>query len=369
MADLKDIELARVGEFELSTGKQKFTPEMLADAARRATEQGPQFRAPLKLGHTDPRNDGEPAMGWLHNVRVEADGVLRGDATGVPQWLADNAKTAYPDRSIEANRVKTADGTDGMELTGLALLGQTPPGIATLASWRELPALIAAAADMPVTPIAVAYAAIRDTPEAPAEPPVIVPIPTQKEADTMSETLIKGLRERFGFADDATEETILKAVDEARDPAVTPEAIAASFKLTPEQVTTALAAAAKPPVVKLPDGVVAISQDVLDDLKIAASAGAEARKVQLEKERDETIGGYIAAALLTPARREFWNKKWDLDPEGTQAELKTLGDPVLPIAASGYGGNGDQGGADSVSEADIAQLAKLTGLSVEELSV
>lgn len=368
MAELKDIELARVGEFELSTGKQRFTSGMLADAARRATEAGAKFRAPLKLGHTDPRNDGEPAFGWLHNVRVESDGVLRGDATGVPQWLADNAPTAYPDRSIEANAIGK-DGTEGLELTGLALLGQTPPGIATLTSWRELPGLIAAAADMPVTSFAVAYAAIRDT-QTPAAEPVVTP-PNPKEADTMSDTLIKGLRERLGVKDDAQldEPGLLSALDQAlketAEPAVTPEAIAAAFKLTPEQVTTALAAAAKPAP---PADSVVITKDVLDELKLAATAGAEARRVQLVEERDKVIGGHIAAAHIMPARRGFWETKWGLDPEGTQAELKQLGEPLLPLTASGNPGNGDALAASQASESDIAQLAAIAGVPVEALS-
>lgn len=371
MADLKDIELARVGEFELSTGKQRFTPEMLADAARRAAEAGAKFRAPLKLGHTDPRNDGEPAFGWLHNVRVEA-GVLLGDATGVPTWLAENAKTAYPDRSIEANAIGK-DGTEGMELTGLALLGQTPPGISTLQSWRELPTLIAAAAEMPIQSFAVAYAAIRDTPQTPAAEPV-TPI-NPKEADLMSDTLIKGLREQLGIADDATldEAGLLTAnaealKEKADPPAVTPELIAASLKLDVEKVKTALAAAAGAPApTVVPDGKKLVDADQWEDMKIAASAGAEARAVQLKAERDDVIEHAYRAGKISAAAKPKWVKRWDVDADTAREDIAGL-EAVFPVQASGAPG-GEEIAASAITDDDIKQLAAMTGLSEEDLRV
>lgn len=365
MADLRDIELARVGEFDLSTGKQKFTPEMLADAARRAQEQGASFRAALKLGHTDPRNDGEPAFGWLHNVRVDNDGVLRGDATGVPQWLADNAKSAYPDRSIEANLIKAADGTEGMELTGLALLGQTPPGITTLKSWRELPALIAAAADMPITPFAVAYAAIRDTPETPAEPPVNHPT-NPKEADDMSDTLIKGLREALGVKDDAQldEAGLLAATKEAlaekaEPPAPTPESIAAAYKLTPAEVTKRLAASTG-----TPDGKLLVDADQWEDMKIAAAAGAKARTVQLEQERDTVIDKAYRDGKISAAAKPKWVKRWNDDAETARADLDSL-EQVFPVQASGRPGNDDAPSNAAFTDEEAAAMASLTGTRKE----
>lgn len=363
MADRIGIELARVGEFDLAVGgKQSFTPEMLSDAARRATEQGSKFRAPLKLGHSDPRNDGEPAMGWLHNLRVEgtgADSVLLGDVTGMPAWLAETAPSAYPDRSIEGNVIEAADGDKGLNITALALLGVTPPAMADLKSWRELPGFIAAAAELPLTAFAAAYEAIRDLPQAPAEPPVIPPN-TQKGVSVM-ETLIQGLRERFGFADDADEATILAAVDVARDPAVTPETIAAAYKLLPEQVTTALAAAAKPAQEpKLPEGMVVLSKDQLDELRIAAASGAEARAKQLTDERDDTIKTAIAAGKIAPARREHWATNWDKDPEGTKSSIGEL-QVLYPIAASGHAGSGSESRDAELSDDDASALASIFG--------
>lgn len=354
MADRTGIELARVGEFDLSTGKQKFTPAMLADAAARASAA--DFRAPVKLGHTDPRNDGEPAFGWLANVRVEGEGddaVLLGDITGMPQWLADTSPSAYPDRSIEGNVITASDGSTGLEITGLALLGVTPPGIGTLKSWRDLPAALAASSsELPLTAFAAAYTAIKDAPQTPAEPPADPSTPPKKEADTMSDTIIKGLRERLGVKPDVEldEAGLLAALDESLAEKADPPAATPPAELTPEAIA---AAAAK-------DGKVLVSADVLEELKISAKAGAEARAVQLRDERDGAIAAAIRAGKIAPARKDHWTTKWDADPEGAKADLDSIEAGLLPVAASGYGGDADQAAA-VITEAEADELAGYFG--------
>lgn len=351
MADRTGIELARVGEFDLSTGKAKFTPKMLVDAATRAQAAGPAYRAPLKLGHTDPRNndlaagtaDGDPALGWLHNLRTVGDGndtVLLGDVTGMPDWLAQVAPSAYPDRSIEG---WSSEEAETLDVTALALLGVTPPGMPTIATWRDLPAALGVAASAPKL-IAASFTAANDAAaKPPAEPPVNQPI-NLKEADAMSD-LIKGLRERLGVKDDATldEAGLLTALDEAlrenaEPPAPTAEAIAAAFKLTPDEVTKRLAASAPS---ELPAGTVAISASVLEELKIAAKSGAEARVIQLRQDRDTEITNAFRQGKIAAARREHWTKQWDADPEGTKKALGEL-PAVYPVAASGYADTDEQ---------------------------
>jgi hypothetical protein len=361
MADRTGIELARVGEFDLSTGKQKFTPKMLRNAAERAQAAGAGYRAPLKLGHTDPRNDevaaadGEPAFGWLHNLRTQGDGdttVLLGDVTGMPDWLAEIAPTAYPDRSIEGY---ASDEAETLDITALSLLGVTPPGMPTIKTWRDLPQAFGVAASAPKL-IAASFTAANDAaPQTPAAEPVVIP-PNPKEADPMSDTLNKGQRQRLGVKDDANldEAGLLTALDQALKetadpPAITPEAIAASFKLTPEQVKTALAAAAKLPA----EGSVTISQDVLDELKIAAAAGAEARAEQLKTARDTTIMAAVRAGKIAPARKDHWMANWDKDPEGVAASIAAL-EVLYPVAASG--GNNAVEFSDDEGAADFDRL-------------
>lgn len=364
MAGREGIELARVGVWELSTGELEVTPEMLVDAAKRAQAAGKDFRAAVRLGHDDPRFDGEPALGWLHNLRTDGEGddtVLLGDVHGMPDWLAEIEPTAYPDRSVNALVHASGDGSNGFEITGLALLGVTPPGISTIRSLRDLPTALGI--EQP-TPVAASFKASRDAlqpaigtsaanklnelsasitavpgtvssaitastttnPQTPAKPPVQPPTP--EGADPMSDTLIKGLRERLGIADDAEldEEALLGKLDEqiaavtnppAGDPPTDPPAI--------------------------PEGKTVIDTDVLEELRVAASAGMEARKVQLRQERDTTIGAAIAGGHIAPARREHWAKKWDADPEGVKASIDELtkSDPIFPVAAAGYTSNVD----------------------------
>lgn len=357
MADREGIELARVGEWELATGPLTVTPEMLVNAAERAQTAGPNFRAPIKLGHVDPRFDGEPALGWLHNLRVEGAGdatVLKGDVTGMPKWLADLEPTAYPDRSVEGLVHAGADGAHGFEITALALLGVTPPGMTTIRSLRDLPAALGVT-DQPM-PVAAAFKASHDAPtpeltaeeiaaldQTPAEPPVAPPTP--KEADAMSDTVIKGLRERLGIADDAE-------LDDAGVLAAVDQALAERAEPTPE-------------VPAVPEGSVVINGDALEELRIAAAAGQEARAVQLRMERDTTISTAIAAGKIAPARKDHWATNWDKDPEGTKTAISEL-EAVFPIAAAGHTGS-DVSGVDYTDDM-AAEDAAVFGLPKEELA-
>lgn len=133
------VEIARVGTWQTSTGTWVCTPADIQDAVRAAAD--PTFRTPvIKLGHTDPRFDGEPAFGVIKNIRASEDGqVLLGDLTGVPAWLAEMMPTSYPSRSIEATMdVTTPQGARyGMVVNGLALLGVALPAIQSLGQLRE----------------------------------------------------------------------------------------------------------------------------------------------------------------------------------------------------------------------------------------
>jgi hypothetical protein len=181
VADRTGIELARVGTWDLSTGPLTVTPAMLQSAADYCAAQGDAYRAGIKLGHTDPRFDGEPALGWLHNLRVEGtgdDAVLLGDVTGMPQWLHDLGPSAYPDRSVEGyTNFEAKDGkTWPFVIDGLAFLGITPPGMSTIRSLRDIPQALGVAAselglpNLPI-PFAASFTAAHDVAAAdPAKP-------------------------------------------------------------------------------------------------------------------------------------------------------------------------------------------------------
>ncbi|MEV5819288.1 phage protease [Micromonospora haikouensis] len=150
------VELVRTGTWQISTGQWTASRQDLAAAV--AALSCPAVRKPvLKVGHTDKRftpGDGEPAIGWVDNMRL-ADGghTLVGDYVGVPAWLNEVMASAYPDRSVEGtyNHRCQLGHTHPFVLTGVALLGVTPPGVGTLSSLNDVRALygIAAAAPQP----------------------------------------------------------------------------------------------------------------------------------------------------------------------------------------------------------------------------
>ncbi|QDF20237.1 capsid maturation protease [Corynebacterium phage Bran] len=153
LRDVPDVELLKVGEWPASTGPFTATPEVLA-AAVRAAQSSAVGRPVIKLGHVDPRFDGEPAVGFVDNLRLSQDGsTLVGDLRGLPAWLADILPSAYPNRSIEGsfNYRDQTGMVHEFALTGLALLGVSPPAVGTLSTLRDVAALydVAAGRDGP----------------------------------------------------------------------------------------------------------------------------------------------------------------------------------------------------------------------------
>lgn len=151
LVSVPDVELIHTGTWEISTGTWTVTTEDLNNAV--AALDCPAVRRPIiKLGHTDPRFDGEPAVGWLDNLVVSATGhELRGDYTGIPAWLRDVLASAYPDRSIEGEyeHVCQLGHVHPFVLTGVALLGVQAPGVGTLESLQDVAALFGVAAAGP----------------------------------------------------------------------------------------------------------------------------------------------------------------------------------------------------------------------------
>lgn len=143
LSRLAGVELMHTGTWDASTGRHTFTRDDLSNAV--AALECPAVRRPiLKLGHVDPRFDGEPAVGWLANMATTDDGTtLVADFVGMPGWLGPILASAFPDRSIEGQwNYRCALGHDhGFVLTGLALLGVSHPAIGTLTSLHDVATL------------------------------------------------------------------------------------------------------------------------------------------------------------------------------------------------------------------------------------
>jgi hypothetical protein len=153
LATVADVELMHTGTWDLSTGQFTFTVDDLAGAV--ASQDCPAVRRPvLKLGHCDPRFDGEPAVGWIANMATAENGrTLVGDYTGMPGWLGDVIASAFPDRSIEGEYDFHCQmgHTHPFVVTAVALLGVNAPGVGTLQSLQDVAALYGVAAAAPPT--------------------------------------------------------------------------------------------------------------------------------------------------------------------------------------------------------------------------
>jgi hypothetical protein len=163
LVTIPGVDLMATGTWQLASGEATFTTADLEAAVEAA--ECPDVGSPIiKLGHTDGRftptkGDGEPAIGRVTNMGLEAGGnKIVGDLTGMPGWLAVISESAYPQRSIE--------GTWGFQcqighvhdfvITAVALLGVAPPGIGVLGGLEDVAALYGVAGEAEPHPAHVA---------------------------------------------------------------------------------------------------------------------------------------------------------------------------------------------------------------------
>ena len=148
------------------------------------------------------------------------------------------------------------------------------------------------------------------------------------------------LRETLGLDADANEDSILAAIGSVV-----------------EQATAPPAPVADPPEPKLPEGVVAISEAQLDELRNDAQAGREARAQQIKAERTALVVAAVKDGRIVPAERDAWLAKLETGT-GAEAVLASLKPGVIPVDQLGHGGNVDL-------ESDDALFAELFGPTKE----
>jgi hypothetical protein len=146
------------------------------------------------------------------------------------------------------------------------------------------------------------------------------------------------LRARLGLAGDADEAAIKAA-------------------LTTPATATPPAPAAPAPVAAsatVPDGMVMIDADTLEQVKAGAAAGQQVAATLGQQRRDQTITAAIKAGKFAAGRREHYEKAWEADAEGTQKLLTAKVEegglaPVIPVGQIEAGRAGD-GDADPTAE-------------------
>lgn len=364
------VELVRLGSWLASTGPVDVTAEDLASFVAAAND--PEVDdAPLRIGHVDARFDGEPALGWLANLRVAGDRLL-GDLVDVPAKLAAVIPRAFRRRSVEiAWGVRTPSGRKyRAALAGLALLGVQPPAVKGLADVvglyglsgpLELDADNRSAftfGDTPADNLEVAVAGIHtptnpsghtvtDDPTPPGGPTVpltderIRELLRAQEGEDLEALLAQIGTERAGTEPPATppppadppatppatppvgdppaEPATTPPATPPADPPATPPAEGATPPATPELVGA---------------GVATLSTGALAQLQAQATQGAEAMAILAAQRREGVLASALSSGRITPADREAWATRLEADEAGTTALLSSL-TPAFPVAELG----------------------------------
>lgn len=362
MPSILGVELARVGTWDLAIGgRRTLTAEDFSDAV--AASHDPDYGImAIRPGHTDPRFDGEPALGRVENMRTAGDRLL-GDLVDLPAWLTERIHAAYPERSVEGytNVTSPTGRRYRLVLTSLALLGVSPPAMQGLA---DLPAALAAA-------LAAGWAAAGDSSNllaaassemglwsdasSESEPPQTETVTVsadepRPEGSRMDPTVI---RTALGLAADATDEQVTEALM-AQATALTE---AQTARIAAEARVTELEAARAAPAggAALPEGLEAVDSQALADLRVAAAQGVEALRIVRGQQRDQFIQRHVAAGRLTPANaalRESLAREWDRDQAAAEQIAASLA-VVMPVGASLGVDGGTEKTADDLLYAEL----------------
>lgn len=326
-----DVEIVRVGNWASQlSGRVPITADDLQAMVAAASD--PEVdHAPVKIGHVDPRFDGEPAFGWLTNIRQAGDRVLA-DITDVPKQMAHLVKTAFKRRSAEiAWGVKTPSGKSyKAALCGLALLGVTPPAVKGLADVvarysgptneaddrgsvtvvddndGELAGLAAGAINA-----SAAYEARRQYLSA--------------HSGDLHAQPVQSLLNASALLEGPMTEPAAPSVDPTAAPAPTDPATPPVAATTPAEpaAPAPVPAVAVAPVAPVATPTVQVDAAALAQLQADAAAGAEARRILAEQERERVLTAALSGGKIAPneANVNLWRAAYDKDPAQTSALL------------------------------------------------
>jgi hypothetical protein len=113
------------------------------------------------------------------------------------------------------------------------------------------------------------------------------------------------------------------------------------------------------------DGVRQVDKATWDKMVQAAEAGEAARKVQLDRDRDDAIKAAVKAGKIPPSRRDHYSKLWGSDPVGTKQLLDSLEAGAIPVDERGESPS-DETIAASESEYPTHWLPEVHGRQGQE---
>lgn len=409
------VPLVKVGTWNGSTGARSITTQDLADMVD-AAASGELDRAVVKKGHLDPRHqnplwDGEPAYGQVTNLRLSEDQqVLVGDMVNVPSDLADSMASAYPNRSVEiAWNVRLKDATQKVRkhfraaLSGLALLGATPPAVKGLGGPQVAHMSAFSAGDFEVDTYSMKLEVESTTAlsgaslQAAIEVALTEVLPVESSVSYFTSDGIacfKTARGSYsvGFEIDgnivhlASEIEVLEKtavvphkVDTAHHPEITPstekeptvafnnqlrEKLGLPESATDEEVLAKVGSASA----FSEDGqTVTVSAAAFSELQQSAATNAtalaELTKTANKDRRDGLIDAFSAAGKIHPTEEKYWREQLDKDETSTVAFMEAR-TPVVPVNEFGTV-TAQTVITSAFSDDDFAAAASAFGMSPE----
>jgi hypothetical protein len=275
-------------------------------------------------------DDGRPATGWLHNLRVEGDKLVS-DIRDVPKKFADliHAK-AFRRRSTEIlNHTSTVDGVKREIVGRLAWLGARRPAFQTLADVAAL------YADRAIDEDSVKIA-VTDV-----EPVLQLPADSGRRMSD-HDTNLKAFAEAVGLEGEPTAEQVLEKVKAALENGKAAESKVAELET-------------------------ARTEDTKQFSDRVASLEAETKQLREKdriRERDAVIGGAIRAGRIPVSAQEAWEKRYDAAPDTIREVIAEL--PVNEDLVKVYGSDEDVSTPESQQAADdkaYAEYQKLVGIA------
>jgi len=183
-------------------------------------------------------------------------------------------------------------------------------------------------ASAPVTPVAASAAGA----------------PTTQEGAGMDPAK---LREALGLPADASDQDVTAAFA-AATATPTPPTQQPAAATPPEPVVPAAGAPPRPA-----GGVVTIDASQLAEFHAASTRMAALERRMQERDRDDVITAAIKEGKFGPARRAYWERYWDSDPEGAKTLIASLEKNLVPVFAAGFAGGDD---AEGFEEAQFDHL-------------
>lgn len=382
---IPNVELVRTGTWGASTGVTTIDRDDL-EAMLAAAQDGEVDAAPIRIGHVDPRFDGEPALGWVGNLRLSEDGnALVGDLLEVPTRLAEVIPRAFRRRSVEiAWGVRTPKGKRyRAALAGLALLGVTPPAVKGLADvlalFRQdedrLPGTAVVVTDEDregeLLATGVSALAVGDDPVEQAAAEMLAALDRLSAAGGPPPEAIGAVRSAIDGLTAATEPPATPDTDTDSPPqedemAVTEDRIRELLELEDgadvEAELVALRTRAQegqgdgdgdggddPAPTTTPDDededeeqdasartpeLVTLSAGQYEELRSRAEQGAQAFETIRAQERETTLRTALSEGRIAPPDVPAWRSRLEADYEGTRTLLGTL-TPAFPTSELG----------------------------------